>query len=664
MRAKAEFKRLYRLINRLNEAYYDSDRPMVADWRYDMLFRRLLLLERRFPKLADKTSSPTKRVGGRVKEGFASYRHKKPLLSLENAMDEAETEAFIERLRRFLKSEQIACFVEPKIDGLSVNLCYENGILTAAASRGDGSVGEDITANLSGIADIPLRLKNAPKLMEICGEVYMRFADFAALNVDNKKRGLPRFANPRNAAAGSVRQLDASVAAARNLRFFPYRLEVLDGEPPPTQQQSLRQLEKYGFALQPLIGLVKTATERRRFFQKIEAERENLPYAIDGVVYKIDSLAEQQRLGAVSRHPRWAIARKFVGKRVATKIKEITVQVGRRGTLTPVAELEAAAINGVVVKRATLHNEDEISRLQIAVGDEVLIKRAGDVIPQVVKVVKKGGNKRFSLPKKCPSCGTKVARREGEAAIYCPNHRGCRAQLIGGMKHAVSRNGLDIEGLGEEHIKRLVGEGLVKNVIELFELERHKATLLSWSGWGEKLVAKILAELAAKRRVEFAKLLFVLGPPQVGERTAAVIAMGYKNFTELAAAEADELAAIDGIGDKTAAEIGGWAAQIKKDGLIEAIDRTFELVETKSGGGVLDGEVIVFTGSMQKMGRSEAKARAESLGGQVVGSVSAKTTIAVVGENAGGKLAQAEAKNLRILGEEEWLRLLNGEVLL
>ena len=660
-RAEAELGWLYRLIRRLDAAYYEKDKPLVANWRYDMLFRRLLLLEKRFVKLADKANSPTKRVGGAVKEGFTPYVHKKPLLSLENAMGEAGTEAFVSRVRRFLQIDEVTCLAEPKIDGLSVNLYYENGRLTNAATRGDGMVGEDVTANLSGIKDIPSFIKDAPRLMEIRGEAYMRFADFKALNYENEKLGLPPFANPRNAAAGSIRQLDAAIAASRNLRFFPYRLEVLEGGAPETQQRALRQLRKWGFVLQSFVSLVKTAGERRNFFAKIAAAREKLPYAIDGVVYKLNELALHSRLGEAGRHPRWAIARKFEAAEVSTIIKDITVQVGRRGILTPVAELAAVAINGITVKRASLHNVDELARLKIAIGDEVLVKRAGDVIPQVAGVLKKGGGRRFRFPKRCPSCGGEVVRRRGEAASLCLNYEGCRSQIIGRLKHAVSRSALDVEGLGEEHIAKLVDEGLVKTAVELFALSGHRQTLLSWPGWGEKMVSNILAALEAKRAVEFSKLLLAFGPPQVGERTAARIAMSYNDFTELLTA-GGELAAIDGIGDKTAAEINNWLRRAEREGELAAINRTFSLLKPTAKRGILQGEVIVFTGSLEKMTRREAKARAEAEGAQVVGAVSAKTTMVVAGPGAGGKLARAREKNLKILDEDKWLKLLKNEV--
>ncbi len=655
--AQTEIKRLTRLILRLNSAYYEKDRPLVSDWRYDMLFRRLILIEKRFRKLADKKNSPTQKVGGRLKEGFASYRHKKPLLSLENAMDETETEAFIERTCKFLRSRESVCFAEPKVDGLSVNLCYENGLLTHGATRGNGELGEDVTANLASNRDIPLAVKNAPPLMEVRGEVYMSSADFAALNAKNRRLGLPEFANARNAAAGSIRQLDASVAAARNLRFFPYRLEVIKGESPKTQGEALELLGGWGFVLQPMGAVVKTAAERNAFFTEAEAKRDRLGYAVDGVVYKLNELRLQERLGNVSRHPRWAIARKFAADEAATVVKSITVQVGRRGTLTPVAELEPVAVGGIIVKRSTLHNADEIARLGLAAGDRVLIKRAGDVIPKVVRVLKKGKNrKRFAPPKNCPSCGGKVLRRQGEAAHFCPNYRGCRARIIGGLKHAASRAALDIEGLGEEHLTRLVDKGLVKNAVDLFRLGKHRRTLLSWQGWGEKMVANILEELAEKKKVSFGNLLVAFAPAQVGERTAAQIAIGYRNFGELLNG-ADELAAIDGIGEKTAKEITDWLQIAKKDGLLDAIEQTFSLAKETMPDGALRGEVIVFTGSLEKMTRSEAKSRAERLGAQVVGSVSAKTTMVVAGPGAGKKLAAAERKNLKILEEDQWLNL-------
>ena len=695
--AKTELERLYGLIERLNTAYYTKDKPLVADWQYDGLFRRMLLIERRFAKLK-KADSPSDKVGGKPKEGFSPYSHKKQLLSLENAMDEAEALEFTKRLARFLKAEQIAFFAEPKIDGVSVNLCYRNGKLVCGATRGDGITGEDVTANLSHIKDIPLEIlptdpqsnqsellpntlpqisakpppksktppkpKSAPSaplnhlpvpsLMEIKGEVYMRLDDFTKLNQQNRKNSLPLFSNPRNAAAGSLRQLDETIAASRKLRFFPYRLDVIEGTAPETQSEALELLKSWGFAMQPYIALCQNFTQWQQFYRKVANARSKLPYLIDGVVYKINQMALQERAGAVSRHPRWAVAWKFKGAEATTTVKAITIQVGRRGSLTPVAELQRVAVGDVMVSRATLHNQDEIQRLEIATGDKVLIKRAGDVIPKIIKVVQRASRKVFEFPTHCPSCGAKVERNEGEAVIFCPNHQGCRSQIIARLAHSVSRNAFDIEGLGEERLKKLVDEKLVQTPPDLFRLKPYRYILWGWQGWGQKSTTKLLEEIEAKRTLTFAKLLVAIGPSQVGERTAQLLAQNYPNFDALKNG-INELATLEGIGAKTAQDIKDWFEG--SQGLIDQAQAVFTLTAPPKRKGSLADEVIVFTGTLKQMTRSEAKSTAEALGARVAGGVSAATTLVVAGEASGKKLELAKTKGIKVITESQWLRL-------
>ncbi|MER2520485.1 MAG: NAD-dependent DNA ligase LigA [Bdellovibrionales bacterium] len=677
--AKAEMARLAAEIAHHDKLYHEQDTPEISDAEYDALRNRYRELHAVFPQLAP-ADDPEKRVGAAPAAGFSKVAHDMPMLSLGNAFTQGDVEDFVTRIRRFLQLPDDAepdFMAELKIDGLSASLRYESGKLTRAATRGDGTTGEDITANVRTIKTVPQTLNPPfPAAIEVRGEIYLNRDEFLKLNERREAEGEPAFANPRNAAAGSVRQLDPAVSASRPLRFFAYAVAEREDSKQgwSTQQELRKQLEGWGFTLNEPSRLCHGASALMDYFRAMEAERHALPFDIDGVVYKIDRRDWQERLGFVSRAPRWAIAHKFAPEQATTKLVRIVIQVGRTGALTPVAELEPVTVGGVVVSRATLHNEDEIERKDIREGDIVTVQRAGDVIPQITGVDanrRAKDSRKFVFPDTCPECGSKTLREDGMAVRRCEGGLICPAQAVERLRHFVSRDALNIEGLGDQRIEELWRDKLIQTPADLFRLKSHRADLIEREGWGEKSTDKLLAAIEARRSVRLDRFIFALGILHIGEATAKLLAKHYGSRDRwenamLAAREEDseawnELVGIEQIGPLVARAITGFFCE--KHNLDVLKDLAGEMavegyVAPALGRATpLAGKTIVFTGTMSSMGRSEAKAKAESLGAIVSGSVSSKTDYVVVGEDAGSKAAKARELGVKILSEEEWIKL-------
>ena len=668
-----------------DRAYHTDDAPTISDAEYDALRQRYTAIEARFPHLA-QAGGPSERVGAAPATGFAKVTHARPMLSLANAFDDADVHEFTARVRRFLnlgEAETVALVAEPKIDGLSASLRYENGKLITGATRGDGAVGEDITRNLSTIDEIPQVLSgDVPDIVEVRGEVYMRKDEFAALNRAQEEAGKKPFANPRNAAAGSLRQLDASITAARKLHFFAYAWGEMSAPVADTQSGFGQKLRDWGFATNPLAGLCQTTEAALALYRDIERQRATLPYDIDGVVYKVDWLDWQERLGMVSRAPRWAIAHKFPAEQATTILEAIDIQVGRTGALTPVARLAPVTVGGVVVSNATLHNEDEIARKDVRVGDTVVVQRAGDVIPQVVEAVagkRPAGAEPFLFPKKCPACHSDAVRDEGEAVRRCTGGLICPAQVVERLKHFVSRNAFDIEGLGEKQITAFWEDGLIKGPADIFALHDHADDIKTREGWGDKSVDNLMAAIEARRNIGLDRFIFALGIRQIGQATARLLAINYGTLEAWVAAMQDagttdlagepspaygDLVNIDQIGPLVAADLIAFFAEAHNRDVVRDLAAALTIARFEAPsvaeGSPVAGKTVVFTGTLTTMGRGEAKARAEALGAKVAGSVSKKTDYVVVGADAGSKAAKAEALGVAMLTEEEWVAFSGG----
>lgn len=677
LEAAAEMAALAKEIERNDILYHQNDAPEISDGDYDALRRRYKALHDAYPTLAP-AYDPEKRVGAAPAAGFTKVTHTVPMLSLGNAFTDEDVDDFEARVRKFLQlspTDDVIWMAEPKVDGLSASLRYEDGVLVMAATRGDGKVGENITANVRTIKSVPQKLSAPyPALVEVRGEIYMDRADFFRLNEAQAKAGKPLFANPRNAAAGSVRQLDAQVSAARALSFFAYALGETNETSIRSQTELRNRLKSWGFTLNEPSRLCNGAAALLDYYRWIGEQRHALSFDIDGVVYKIDSFDWQERLGFVSRAPRWATAHKFAAERAETKLNAITIQVGRTGALTPVAELEPVTVGGVVVSRATLHNEDEIARKDIRTGDVVIIQRAGDVIPQIVGVDLKqrpDDSQPFVFPKTCPECGSLAVREEGMAVTRCTGGLVCPAQALERLCHFVSRNAFNIEGLGEQRVKELVDLGLIKTPADLFRLAPSREVLLAREGWKEKSVDNLLRAIEARRTIPMDRFIFALGIPQVGEATAKLLARHYGSLShwqeEMKAAtdrESEawrELTGIDQIGPLVAGDIVDFFAEGHNLDVLTALEKEVavqQLPRASSETAPFSGQTIVFTGTMTSMGRSEAKSRAEALGATVSDSVSAKTSFIVAGEKAGSKAEKAAKLGVKILDEQQWLDLL------
>ena len=672
--AAAELRRLAELITHHDKLYYAQDKPEISDADYDKLRVAYRALLDKFPHLAPK-NDPEKRVGAAAAAGFGKVAHRVPMLSLGNAFSAEDVEDFIGRIRRFLQLQPetaIPCLAEPKIDGLSCSLRYEDGQFVQGATRGDGAVGENITANLQGVTAIPHQLRAPfPPVLEVRGEIYMRRDDFAALNAARTAASEEPFANPRNAAAGSVRQLDAQVTAGRKLGFFAYTLGETSEAVAPTQTALRAKLKKWGFQLNEPARLCADTAALLDYYRMIEAKRPSLPFDIDGVVYKVDDCALQERLGFVSRAPRWAIAHKFAAEQAQKRLNAIVIQVGRTGVLTPVAELEPVNVGGVMVSRATLHNADEIARKDIRVGDMVTVQRAGDVIPQILRVdpaQRPGDAEPFVFPARCPVCNSKVVQEEGYAARHCSGGFICPAQQQERLRHFVSRDAFNIEGLGEQRIEEFLRAGLIHTPADIFQLKDHRTKILACDGWKEKSVGNLLAAIEARREIPLAKLIFALGIPQIGEVTAKQLAAHYRDFTTWFAAMQDvakgDEAAIQTLDDQpnidmaVIDEVRAFFGETRNVAVIKALAQELTVTAPAAlakSGHPLAGKTIVFTGTMQSMSRSEAKAKAETLGAKIGSDVSKHTDYVVIGADAGSKAKKAQELGVKVLTEEEWV---------
>jgi DNA ligase (NAD+) len=696
-KAKVELTRLRLEIESHDRAYYQDDAPKISDADYDALRRRLEAIEQKFPELVS-AQSPTQKVGVAPSRGFAKVQHVVPMLSLGNAFADDEVTEFVERVQRFLRLDEVPAIVaEPKIDGLSLSLRYENGELVRAATRGDGFTGEDVTANVRTIKDVPntLKGKHIPAACELRGEVYMLKHDFLALNKRQEEAGETIFANPRNSAAGSLRQKDVAITALRPLKFFAYAWGEMSEYPADTQHGMLDWLKHAGFVVNPEITLCTSVEDALVFYRRIGEQRASLAYDIDGVVYKVDRLDYQARLGFVSRSPRWAIAHKFAAEQATTVLEKIDIQVGRTGAMTPVARLQAVTVGGVVVQNATLHNEDYIrgigsdgsplrDGIDIREGDTVVVQRAGDVIPQIVSVVldkRPADAKPYRFPHRCPICGSHAVREDGEAVWRCTGALICPAQAVERLKHFVSRLAFDIDGLGEKQIELFHERGWVREPADIFTLKARndELKLEDLEGYGETSVRNLFAAIDARRSIELHRLIFALGIRHVGEGNAKLLARHYGTldaFLDAMRTAADaqteegnaseayqDLDNIAGIGDVVAEAVVEFFAETRNvkalDALLNELTEVLPAEQARRDTAVA-GKTVVFTGSLSKFTRDEAKAAAERLGAKVAGSVSKKTDYVVAGEDAGSKLTKARDLGVTVLTEDEWLALIGN----
>lgn len=688
--AAAELKRISEEMAKADAAYYQNDDPYLTDAQYDALKRRNELIEQRFPELKI-IDGPSKRIGAAVRSEFGKVKHKIPMLSLGDIFSEEELADFTSGIKRFLGYEtdtQIIYTAEPKIDGLSFSARYEHGKFVKGATRGDGATGEDITENLKVIKDLPLEIKaaNFPEVLEIRGEVYMSKADFLELNAQNEKEGKKVFANPRNAAAGSLRQLDANITKERKLSLFVYTWGEVSDIIWDSQSQFLEVARQWGFNTNPYNRICHTTQDLTDYFEYLMKERANLPYDIDGIVYKTDSLALQNRLGFLTRTPRWAIAHKFPAEQAFTKINNIRVQVGRTGALTPVADLEPVNVGGVIVSHATLHNEDEIKRKDIRIGDTVIIQRAGDVIPQVVEVVKEKRppeTKEFDFPHICPMCGAHAIKEEDEAVRRCTGGLTCPAQAIERLKHFVSREAFDIEGLGAKIMEEFYNEGIIRNPVDIFTLENRNKRLRddlfaalddgsihleNREGWGKKSVENLFNAINGRRSISLPRFIYALGIRQAGTATSRLIAKNYGSFAhfrnDMVQGDTEKLLEIDGIGKAMAKDITEFFAEehnIKTiNELLQQI-KVEDFIDETDYNSPIAGKTIVFTGTLEKMTRAEAKAKALGLGAKVAGSVSKNTDYVIVGADAGSKASKAKELGVSILSEDEFSSMITQE---
>ncbi len=691
--ASAEHADLQARIAEADTHYHQEDAPEITDAAYDKLRRRLKQIEKRFPDLR-RADAASEKVGAAPAAGFAKVRHARPMLSLDNAFEDADVVDFLDRIRRFLglsEDVELKILAEPKIDGLSASLRYEQGRLVQAATRGDGEEGEDITANVRTIGDVPKELPSDggwPEVLEVRGEVYMTKADFlalnqaqqAAMNAGDKRAKI--FANPRNAAAGSLRQLDSTITARRRLHFFGYALGEVSSPIATTQSGIREKLAAWGFTLNEPSRACLSADDLIAYWRGIGEGRAAMPFDIDGVVYKVDRLDWQERLGFVSRSPRWATAHKFPAEQATTVLRGIDIQVGRTGALTPVARLDPVNVGGVMVANATLHNEDEIQRKDVRIGDTVVIQRAGDVIPQVVSVVperRPATAAPYEFPQACPICGSHAVRDEGEVVRRCTGGLICAAQAKERLKHFVSRNAFDIEGLGEENIETLFEGGFVRSPADIFRLKNRFDELKPVKGFTDqkgqfKKLTKLFDAIEARRTIALDRFLFALGMRHIGETTARLIAGRYETLDllrdRLKAAAEDrqgeawaELNAIDGIGSIVAEALVDFFGEPHNIEVVDDLASEISVapyVRPKTVESPITAKTVVFTGTLEKMSRAEAKARAETLGAKVAGSVSAKTDYVIVGADAGSKATKARDLGVTVLTEDEWLALIGG----
>lgn len=665
-RARQQIETLSNEIREHNYRYYVLDNPLISDAEYDRLLRELQELEDRFPALI-RPDSPTQRVGSAPQSEFGALPHRTPMLSLANAMNEQELLAFDQRVRKLLGTETVEYVAEPKLDGLGVELIYEKGVFTAGATRGDGLVGENITTNLRTLKGVPLRLRPqdhpVPDLLEVRGEVFLRHADFQKLNALREKLNEPLFANPRNAAAGSLRQLDSRITAQRPLQINIYAAGMIEGAAFQTHWEFMQTLPKWGFPVNQEIRICNGIEEAVQYYREMEERRETLPYDIDGIVIKVNDLAAQEELGIRSRSPRWAIAGKFKARQETTVIESIEVNVGRTGAITPVANLKPVQLGGVTVSRATLHNQDEVDRKDVRVGDTVLIQRAGDVIPEVVKVIlekRPTGTKPYKIPSTCPVCGGTVTRLEDEAKHYCQNIS-CPAQVKGRIEHFAGKNAMDIDGMGPKLIQQLVEKELIQTVADLYSLTPER--LAELDRMAEKSARNICAAIDASRTRDLWRLIHALGIRNVGEHISKILASHFRSLEKLRAATVDELVAIHEIGPIAAEAVVVFFREPRNLELLEQLNRGSVVPQvppqTLATDDRFNGKSFVFTGKLEKFTREEAREMVTARGGKSVGSVSNKTDYVIAGPGAGSKLSQAESLNIPVISEAEFLAMLD-----
>jgi DNA ligase (NAD+) len=660
--AKLRIQKLKKQISKHNDAYYNDDTPIITDASFDLLYKELVTIERQFPLLV-KLDSPTQRVAGKTKVSFAQITHKKPMLSLSNAFNSKDLEVFDKRICDELGVKEVQYAVEPKFDGLAVTLHYVNGTLKMAATRGDGNTGEDVTHNIKTIKSIPLKLntQSSPNRIEIRGEVIMHKDDFNELNNEQKKSGLKVFANPRNAAAGSLRQLDSVVAANRPLRFYAYSID--SSKAMKSQEQGLEVLKQLNI---PTSGLSKTVVGVKQlidYYQYIEGIRKDLPYDIDGVVYKVNSLNYQDELGYVAKAPRWAIAHKFAAEQAETEILDITVQVGRTGSITPVARLKPVFVSGVTVTNATLHNEDEMRRKDIRIGDYVRIRRAGDVVPEVINAIheKRPRNARkFIMPTTCPVCSSSLIKELGEAVLRCNGGMNCRAQKKQSLMHFCSRKAMDIDGLGEKIIDQLIDVNLINTFSDIYKIKKEQLIVLE--RFAVKSAINLISSIEKSKKTTLGKFIYALGIRNVGESTSADIAKHYGTIDNIIEQKEDSLQKVDDIGPTVAKSIYQYFADDRNTSQIVSLINHGIAWEVFEGRGheansKLNGLTFVLTGTLKNLKRDEAKYLIQRCGGKVTGSISKNTSYLVAGEEAGNKLSNAIALNIQVLSEEELINL-------
>ena len=670
----AQLEALREKINDYNYQYYVLDDPSVPDSEYDRQMQALQALEGEHPELITP-DSPSQKVGGQPLGAFEQVTHEVPMLSLDNAFEEADLKAFEKRLLDRLKADiKLAYSCEPKLDGLAVSILYENGVLVRAATRGDGQVGENITANVRTIANVPLKLRGTdlPERIEVRGEVFMPRDGFEKLNENQRNAGLKVFANPRNAAAGSLRQLDSRITAKRPLKFYAYSLGVVapgDFTLPDSHHERLKQLAEWGIPLCPDIGITEGASGCLAYYEQILSRRDGLPYDIDGVVFKVDDIALQQQLGFVARAPRWAIAQKFPAQEEMTRLLDVEFQVGRTGAITPVARLEPVFVGGVTVSNATLHNQDEVERLGVCIGDTVIIRRAGDVIPQVVSVVadkRPEDAREIQFPAQCPVCDSQVEKLADEAVARCTGGLICPAQRKQALKHFASRKALDIDGLGDKLIEQLVDAGLLKTPVDIFNLTF--PALIQLERMGDKSAANLLQAIHNAKQTTLPKFLYALGIREVGETTAANLALHFQTLEAIQNASLDDLQAVQDVGVVVAEHVFNFFNESHNtevlEGLLSAGLNWPEIEAPDEADLVLDGKTCVVTGTLSQMSRNDVKALLQQAGAKVAGSVSAKTDFLVAGEKAGSKLAKAQELGVEVWDEERLMAFLtdNGLV--
>ena len=679
-RIKEEYLKLKNEINSHNKLYYDQNNPKISDSEYDLLWNELKSLEEKFPFLKTK-KSPTIQVGYKANQGFSKVKHSSPMLSLENALNIEDVKKYIEKISRYLnlKNEFIELVAEPKIDGLSISLKYKNGKFISGATRGDGQIGEDVTSSLMTIKNIPkevINLKNID-VFEIRGEIYMDKKDFLFLNKNRKLNGESLFANPRNAAAGSLRQLDNEVVKKRNLKFFAYTYGEISKEIAfKSQKEFLDIIRHYGFPTNEDFKICKNFNDIEIFYNEIEKKRDKLKYDIDGIVYKINYIDVQKRLGLVGRAPRWAIARKFPAEKAETQINDIKIQVGRTGILTPVAELNPVLIGGVRVSRVSLHNQDEIDRKDIRIGDTIKLQRAGDVIPQVISVdlsKRLKNSKKFIIPDKCPCCKSKTHRKENEVAVKCTGGLSiCEDQQLGSLEYFVSRNAFNIEGLGGKNLKKFWMEGFIKYPFDIFYLDKFKEKIISKEGFGEKSYLNLIKSINEKKIISLEKFIYSLGIPQIGRRTSNLLSKHFKNFHKWFISIENlsngnvkvynDYINIDGIGPDVVDDIKNFFNN-EKIKIVKKLSQSLKKIEDYKFlikiNSKLSEKIIVFTGTLEKMSRSEAKSKAEELGAKVTNSVSNKTDYVIAGKDSGSKEKKAKDLKIKVLNENEWMKFLS-----